>query len=85
MHVLHAGDVGLTKEEFVVEGSPVTKLLKVRMDTWSACVVTSGAAAEITEETAAVMSVEGFEAEEEVVETDALGARTLGGISKDLR
>jgi hypothetical protein len=62
------------------QGSPVTKLLKVRMDTWSACAVTRGAAAEIADEEAAGMSVEGFAAEAEVVETDALGTRALGGI-----
>ena len=63
-----------------IEGAPVVKLLKVRIDTWSACAVARGATAAFDDEVVAGISVAGFDAEAKVVETDALGTRALGGI-----
>ena len=64
-----------------IDGAPVLKLLKVRIDTWSACAVArGGATAAFDDEVVAGISVVGFDAEAKVVETDALGTRALGGI-----
>jgi hypothetical protein len=63
-----------------IEGAPVVKLLKVRIDTWSECAVARGATAAFDDEVMAGISVVGFDAEATVVETDALGTRALGGM-----